>query len=209
MPSSSPNGIPNAKNDELVDAARNGSSVAMGELLQSCRAYLLAIGESELTADLRIKVSPSDLVQETSAQAQRSMPTFRGQTQKEFRMWVRGIFMNRLAQARRKFKGTEGRDIGREERQLNSSSILDLANRVLDNETPSQMAIRKEDQASLREAMARLPEDYRQVIRLRNFELVSFPEIGRTLGRTEEAMRKLWLRAMKRLKEELHSHDSS
>jgi len=209
MSSSSSNRIPQTQDDELINAARNGSSHAMGELLQSCRAYLLAIGESELTADLRIKVSPSDLVQETSVQAQRAMPTFRGQTQNEFRMWVRGIFMHQLAQARRKFKGTEGRDIGREVRQLNSSSILELSNRVLDNETPSRMVIRKEDQSALRQAIARLPEDYRQVIRLCHFDLVSFAEMGRTSGRTQDAMYRLWLRALKRLKEELHGHDPS
>ncbi len=100
--------------DELVAAARAGSSDAMGLLLQSCRTYLLAISESELSAELRIKVSPSDLVQETFAEGQRSMPNFSGSQPEEFLAWLRGILMHKVAHSRRRFLGTAARDLGRE-----------------------------------------------------------------------------------------------
>jgi RNA polymerase sigma-70 factor (ECF subfamily) len=61
-----------------------------------------------------------------------------------------------------------------------------------------------EDQAeALRQALQRLPEDYRQVILFRYQEQRSFEEIGQLLGRTSTAARLLWQRSVKRLQQEL------
>ena len=56
---------------------------------------------------------------------------------------------------------------------------------------------------ALQDALAQLPDDYRQVITLRHQEQRSFEEIGILLGRSSEAVRKLWSRAIERLKQEL------
>ncbi|HEY2894111.1 MAG TPA: sigma-70 family RNA polymerase sigma factor [Pirellulales bacterium] len=196
-------------NDELVAAARAGSSDAMGLLLQSCRTYLLAIGESELSAELRIKVSPSDLVQETFAEGQRAMPNFSGNKPEEFLAWLRGILMHKVAHSRRRFLGTAARDLGREERRPNHSSILALAERIVDEDTPSGEAMREENNLAVQAALARLPKAQREVILLRNFKLLSFDDMSRILDRSEGALRALWLRAIKRLKGELRGHDTA
>ena len=44
-----------------------------------------------------------------------------------------------------------------------------------------------------------LPADYRQVIALRYWEDLEFHEIGKRMGRSAGAARKLWLRAVERL----------
>ena len=209
MTSSSPNGYSHGPVDQLLRAALEGSQAAIGELFQSCRGYLLAIGERELPADLRIKVSPSDLVQETFAEGQKALPNFCGATRDEFLMWLRVIYVHKLAHASRKYKGTLGRDIAREERQPDRSSILDLAEQILDEETPCREVIRKEDEAALHAAMTRLPEMYRLVIRLHDFEGVSFQNMSQLLGPTDGALRAMWLRAVSRLKKELNGHDFS
>jgi RNA polymerase sigma-70 factor (ECF subfamily) len=49
----------------------------------------------------------------------------------------------------------------------------------------------------------RLPDDYRQVITLRYREDRPFDEIARLIGRSENAVRKLWFRAIERLQQEL------
>jgi RNA polymerase sigma-70 factor, ECF subfamily len=46
--------------------------------------------------------------------------------------------------------------------------------------------------------LAELSHDYRQVIRLRSWDRLSFVEIGEQLGCTADAARKLWLRAIER-----------
>ena len=56
----------------------------------------------------------------------------------------------------------------------------------------------------LQAAIGRLPDDYRQVIALRYQEGLAFEEVGRRLGRSTDAARMLWARAVDRLKQELH-----
>jgi RNA polymerase sigma-70 factor, ECF subfamily len=68
--------------------------------------------------------------------------------------------------------------------------------------SPSAEAIAFEQTRAIQEALGRLPEDYRRVILLRYQEERSFEDIGRLLGLTPNAARKLWLRAVKRLQQE-------
>jgi RNA polymerase sigma factor (sigma-70 family) len=58
---------------------------------------------------------------------------------------------------------------------------------------------REQDEA-LERALAQLPESSGQVIRWRNYERCSFEEIGRRLGKSAEAARKVWVRAVRECK---------
>jgi RNA polymerase sigma-70 factor (ECF subfamily) len=70
--------------------------------------------------------------------------------------------------------------------------------------TPSVAVICDEQSQRLRAAIARLPDDYRQVMTLRYSEGLAFDEVGRRLGgRSADAARMLWGRAVERLKHEL------
>jgi RNA polymerase sigma-70 factor (ECF subfamily) len=68
--------------------------------------------------------------------------------------------------------------------------------------SPRASLIAKEESEALQAALARLPEDYRTVLRLRNWDGLPFAEVGRQMERSEEAVRKLWSRAILRLQEE-------
>ncbi len=72
---------------------------------------------------------------------------------------------------------------------------------------PSRHAVRQELSAGVQAALARLPAHYREVIVLRNFDLLEFDEMAAMFDRTPDALRALWLRAMQRLKRELEGHD--
>ena len=74
--------------------------------------------------------------------------------------------------------------------------------------TPRSGAIANEDAALLRAALARLPEQAQQVIKLRSWEQLSFPEIGEKMDRSAEAARKLWSRAVEQLTRELEQDGS-
>ena len=54
--------------------------------------------------------------------------------------------------------------------------------------------------------MGRLPEDYRAILRLRYDDGLSFDDIAARMGRTPEAARKLWARAVARLQQEMDEH---
>lgn len=65
--------------------------------------------------------------------------------------------------------------------------------------SPSALLVEKERRLELEEDLARLPDEYREVIRLARSEGLSHAEIGKHMGRSEVAARKLLSRAMARL----------
>jgi RNA polymerase sigma-70 factor (ECF subfamily) len=69
--------------------------------------------------------------------------------------------------------------------------------------TPSVHAVRRERAARVLEALERLPHDYREVIHQRIFQHLDYEEIAARLGRTNDAVRCLWVRALRRLRDEL------
>jgi RNA polymerase sigma-70 factor (ECF subfamily) len=111
-----------------------------------------------------------------------------------------------LAHEVRRYHGTLQRDLDREvsfEQALASSSqrLGDLL--AASGTSPSQQAARHEQELILAEVLARLPDDYREVILLRNLEGLSHEAIAQHLGRSPGAVRMLWVRALARLRQEL------
>jgi RNA polymerase sigma-70 factor (ECF subfamily) len=49
------------------------------------------------------------------------------------------------------------------------------------------------------DAMAALPDDYREIIMLRYFEHLTFDAVAARMGRSSGAVRMLWVRALERL----------
>ena len=61
---------------------------------------------------------------------------------------------------------------------------------------------RKQSKSVLvREAIERLPDDYRDVIVLRNLQRLPFDEVARRLNRSRPAAQMLWARAIQKLRE--------
>jgi RNA polymerase sigma-70 factor (ECF subfamily) len=175
----------------------------MGRLLEACHGYLLLIAERELDPALRGKGGASDLVQETFLDAQRGLDQFRGDTEAELLAWLRRLLLNNLVSFTRQYRGTDKRQIGREVvLRAADSSCIGCGEPAADALSPSRQAMAHEQAEATRRALERLPEDYRRVLLLRYQEGQSFEEIGRTLGRTANAVRKLWLRAIERLRED-------
>jgi RNA polymerase sigma-70 factor (ECF subfamily) len=152
---------------------------------------------------LQGKVDPADVVQETFLHAVRDIDQFRGTSDRELAGWLRQILAARLADLVRRYCGTQSRDV-RLERTLQVE--LDQSSQVFDRglvaplSSPSQQAARHEQAAWLAEALERLPEDYRAVLVLHHLEGWDFPEAARRLGRSVEAVKKLWARALARLR---------
>lgn len=183
--------------------ARCGSADALGRALETCRRYLLLIAEREFDEELRAKASASDLVQETFLEAQRDFAQFQGTSDVELRAWLRRLLLNNLGSFSRSYRGTNKRQVSREiPLQPEGTSTPGGPPLRADSPSPSGFAIEREQREELQKAISRLPEDYRRVISLRYQEERTFEEIGTLMGRTPEAARKLWSRAMDRLKSE-------
>ena len=66
--------------------------------------------------------------------------------------------------------------------------------------TPQSQALQQEKSRSIQNGLNQLSTEQRKVIELRNFQHLSFAEIGKQMGRTEDAARKFWARAIESLK---------
>ncbi|HWY87701.1 MAG TPA: sigma-70 family RNA polymerase sigma factor [Gemmataceae bacterium] len=188
--------------------ARTGSGEALealGAVLESCRNYLLLVANQSLNGDLRGKIAPSDLVQETFLEAQRDFERFQGTSEKELLAWLRRILVNNIANAVRQYKDTDMRDVRREVR-ITSTSVGALADGAA---TPGSAALTRERDDALHEALGKLPASTRDVVCWRNYELCSFEEIGLRLGGTAEGARKVWARALVQLQKLLESSHES
>lgn len=194
----------------LVNAAKAGEPGALGELLDAARGYLLTVASRRLPADVRPHLAPSDVVQETAIEAQAGFAGFEGESAAQFLGWLRTILLHNVGDAIRRRRAYE-RAIDR-----HASVPRPGAHRDLDTarRTPTTApkpteasAIRREDAGLVARVLGSLGEDARQVVRLRYWDGLSFPEIGRRLGRSDEAVRKVWYRAVARLQDALAHGD--
>lgn len=205
MPDVSPNSGQVADGfSKQLKAARAGSRTELGQLLQANRAYLLKIANDQLPEDLRAKGGASDLVQQSFLRAQHGFNGFHGHLEDELRAWLRQILLNNLANFRRHYRDAGKRQVGRERSLTVDDSRQGEAPDLRDDApSPSSIIGRQQDAELLAAAMRRLPPDYGQVLILRYWQRLSFGEIGRLMDRSPNAVRKLWIRAIDRLHEEM------
>jgi RNA polymerase sigma-70 factor, ECF subfamily len=192
----------------LLQEARAGDLEVLGGALESCREYLLLIAARGLDAGLIAKGGPSDLVQDTLLGAYRDFGGFHGSSRDELLAWLRKILWNNLAVHRRRYRGTRKRQVSLEVPIDGAAGAAALHGLRCDSATPGTAAMRREQSAVLSAALERIPEDYRRVVIWYQYDRLTFEQIGERLGRSGDAIRKLWSRALIRLTEEIGpAHD--
>jgi RNA polymerase sigma-70 factor (ECF subfamily) len=197
--------------ERLLLQARQGEEEALGTLLAKYHNYLELLARLEIGRRLQNKVDTADLVQETFLEAHRNFKLFRGSGEQEFVAWLRSILAAKVSNLVRHYIGTQGRDVRREQGlEIN----LDQSSRMIDRglmalgSSPSQKVMRSETGVLLAEALAQLPEDYRDVVMLRHLEELSFPEVAERMGKTVDSVQKLWVRALLKLREKMKGFES-
>lgn len=147
------------------------------------REYLGLLARLRIGSDLRGRVDPSDIVQQTLLAAHDRRDTFRGGTEAEFKAWLRVILANNLALELRKLG--RGALISREADVELERSAARLDQWVASEQSsPQERAERSEDMFRLTEALARLPVDQRTALELRHLKDLSVVEVARRMGRT-------------------------
>jgi RNA polymerase sigma-70 factor (ECF subfamily) len=197
---------PNTSPEHLLRRAQAGEEGALGSLLEGYRSYLALLARLQISRRLQGKVDAADLVQETFLEAHRSFARFLGTTERELVSWLRQILAANLADLVRRYLVAKRRDV-RLERELtldldHSSQALGEG-LVAGQSSPSQQAARREQAVLLADALARLPEHYREVLILHHLEGLSFPEVGRRLGRSLDSVKNVWTRALATLRRSL------
>ena len=186
----------------LLEGARRGNGAALGALLDSYTAYLTVLARLQIGRRLQGKVEPGDIVQEAFLDAHRQFGLFQGTTEPEFRQWLRRILAGHLSLLCRRFLGA-GRDIRLEQEiavELDQSSAILEKGLAGSFTSPSQHASRREQATLLADALAVLPDDYREVLVLRHIEGLSTEQIAVRMDRSPNAVQKLWARALAELR---------
>jgi RNA polymerase sigma-70 factor (ECF subfamily) len=178
--------------------------------LEQYRDYLRLLASLQLSARLRGKLDPSDVVQQALLQAHASRDQFRGRGEAQWLAWLRAILANALAAEARRF-GAEARDLNRErslEAELDLSSSRLEALLVSAQSSPSERAVRGEEVRRLAQALARLAPDQRRVVELHHLKGLPVAEVAREMDRTRPAVVGLLFRALKRLRGLLRDRDT-
>ena len=184
---------PHSFNDEhsgVIDPA--SSQHERGQLLNEFRPYLLAIAAAELPDVLRGKLGASDIVQDTILKGFENFPQFRGSTREELSGWLRTILLHLIANAQKAYVS--------QKRDMALEVLADSGLAHPQQDSPSKVVVAREEQIILEQAMSLLSEESREAISLRHRDNLSFTEIGMRLGKSEDAARKTWARAVEQLK---------
>ncbi len=188
----------------LLEQTRSGSSTAYADLIKLCRRYLVLMARDDFPDDLKAKIAPSDIVQESLLEMQRGFRAFRGRKVAELLAWLRAILRHNMTDAVRYYKATQKRLVDREV-PFGTPSHWRGSQRdyVDDTLTPAASLVQWEKEHAIRQAIDELPEDYRTVIHLHYWEQLSFEQVGQEMNRSAEAARKLWYRAIEEIRQRI------
>ena len=133
--------------EALIDRAGQGDDTARRELLERYRDYLPRMVATRLDRRLAPRVDPSDIVQETLADAAQRLDDYLRDRPIPFFGWLRQIAGERVIDTHRRHVLSKRRSIARETRtpELSEESAGELGRRLMANDTsPSNRLIRKE-----------------------------------------------------------------
>ena len=171
----------------FLAGALDGNEQARGQLLDRVRARLELWVATRLSAALRSRVEPDDVVQETLLAVHKGLDDFSGDD-RAFLGWMFKIAENRIRDLAAHFAAKK-------------RQAVDLTPR--DQTTPSYAAGRNEWAVRIRNALVHLSEPHQQVIQLRRFEELDIAEIAKVMERSENATRILYCRAIQALRDEM------
>jgi RNA polymerase sigma-70 factor (subfamily 1) len=176
--------------DELYRRAATGDGSSLDELLARYLPNLHAYVHLRMHGGLRARESSMDVVQSVcrAALAERGNFDFRGE--ESFRAWLFTTALNKIRDKHR-LHHREARDVRREDGDQALNALV--ANSML---SPSQDAVAAERARAVHQALAALPEDYREVISLARIVGLPHRAIAEVMDRSEEATRQLLSRAL-------------
>jgi RNA polymerase sigma-70 factor (ECF subfamily) len=172
----------------------------LGQLFEEHRDRLLAMLRRRIDPALAGRVDAEGVLAEAFLDAARRWRWFRGQSQLSGYAWLYRVARDRLIETwRRETRGR--RDVRREMPWPEESSVVLGLQLVATGTSPSEAVARGELRERMRQAVGLLRDSYREVLWMRNYEGLSFAEIGQVLGVSKNNATVRYVRALKRLKE--------
>ena len=178
----------------LVKAVANGSESAFEALVTENQKLVYNVA-LKLTGDPEDAL---DVSQETFLKAYRNLSSFRFESR--FSAWLYRLAYNASMDLLKKKRGTVSLTAEDEEGEERELAIADTA------PTPEESLEREETRRAVREAVARLPEDKREIIVMREFSGMSYSDIADALGIEEGTVKSRISRARAALAEILSEY---
>lgn len=180
------------RTETVAQRASQGDPASIQEVLVQYLPRLRAFIRGQIDANARLHESVSDLVQSTCREVLEAGPDFAWQGEPQFRGWLFTAALNKIRMRLRHFGAKKrGADVAPE--AIDDIEVVDP--RAAAN-SPSQVAVGNEANATLEAALETLSPDYREVIALSRLAELPHAEIARIMGRSEGAVRTLLSRAL-------------
>jgi RNA polymerase sigma-70 factor (ECF subfamily) len=178
-----------ASSTAMVRQALSGSDAALDALYGRLGPRLLAFIRLKMGRGLRARLESRDILQATFLKSFEHLDDFEGSDARSLLGWMMRIAEHEIRD-RADFHGRQQRDPKVEE------DVADHAELRARTRSALSRLIVDEQSERIDAALATLSDGHRQVILLRTFEEMSFGEIGQTIGKSEDASRMLFARAM-------------
>jgi RNA polymerase sigma-70 factor, ECF subfamily len=178
-----------ASSTDLLRRAKQGSDAALNLLYEQCAGRLLAYIRLRLGRELRAKLESRDILQATLLKSLTHLHELKGEERESLMAWLARIAEHEIrdrADYHQRQRRDAAREVGIDEESPPAAAARSALSQVILDEQARQ----------LEEALETLAPAHREVILLRKFEELTFPEIARRLGRSEDACRMLFARAM-------------
>jgi len=183
---------------ELVQRAQGGDKEALNRLIQRYQDRVLRIVRLRLGARLRERVDSEDILQETFITAVRLLENFEMRDEASLIHWLARIAERQIIAAA-DYHGARKRDQGRAlalTAGLGNTTASGLFF-AADTTQPLSRMQKTEEARIVEDCLARLPDEYRELILLRNYAGASWETVAEETGRpSPAAARMMHARAM-------------
>lgn len=173
----------------LVDRARAGSADALDALYVRCAGKLLPLIRLRLGPSLRTELESRDILQAVLFKSLQRLGQFEGAQTGSLMAWMARIAENEIRD-QADYHKRQRRDAVRRAPLEEAAEVPQAVRSALTQVIVSEQAER------LERAIESLADAHREIILLRQFEELTFPEIAARLGKTGDACRMLFARAM-------------
>ncbi|GHV11791.1 RNA polymerase sigma factor [Clostridia bacterium] len=164
----------NQTDEELISLVLSGDSGAFEPLMRRYEKMVFSLAMSKL----RHRENAEDISQEVFLRAYRMLASFHRES--SFSTWLYRITDNIIIDHYRKYKNSEKKTASLSySAGEDAKAALDIPDGA---DGPEETAVRKERIEAVRAAIQNLPDEYREVIVLREMQDYSYDDIAATLG---------------------------
>ncbi|MEM9409891.1 MAG: sigma-70 family RNA polymerase sigma factor [Planctomycetota bacterium] len=193
-----------------IQAAVGGDRDVLLRLLLDVQHELGQFVVKKIRGNRALRISTEDILQEVYIRVFREVKKLRAENRTGFLAWLKTIAANQIIDsARHQAAAKRGGDRAQviNDENVFSDRALDLISQFPDvhGNSPSQFAACREAVDAMSIALAKLPKDQREAVRLHFFEKLSLKDTAERMDRTWDSVRGLIQRAKLSLRDSMQS----